>query len=921
MKSISFFCVVFVSMLTAFLVATGEVTRWFSGGEERRQLVFNRAPTDSDTSPNMLYFPFYNVELGKLSFTIRAELSQDDLEVKDKFDEIRHLTLRNGSLDIPVYDGLALGSTPAPENDEGDAGASPQQITLTFESAEWQRPPSKGTASKDGMKVALTNGHGTTNDGFSFDFEELLFLYRSSGNADSYEVSSDRPVSIRNQAFELRSPSGLRGKLRGDGIGLESLTFLPPVTAIIDRKRAPFLQYVKRPETLAKGKGRTERDDKDDEEGVDRVVITSQGRLELRAFQPNEGEVRRTTIAFHEDVVIRPETSGNAEPDSVQTRFECQYLELTFAEVARRLVPVKALATWEGGRVKVYFEQKRGKKGYVVDGDRLEWIYRAPPEGPDPAVSPEVGRGIAGVSQATLYGNPTMTGNGSRFQAREALLDLSETRVLLVEVTGRFRIGRRATIRSEMIRSTIPSEVRKETAPGRRGLETRRVESHRGEERETASLPEDWDMRADEVEFFFADSSDDGQKLSHFIARSEHPRGVVVESASGEQPTEGTEPVGDTGQLRLTSNHVTYRAAEKMITFEGTREAKPKFSQGGNHIESNRIRLSLKKDEELAFFEGDVRALIVDTDRLAEVAGSKVGSERTPKRKERGAAETPATTENGAGGRGLEGPVELTAALLTAGLDQEGRTITFLRAKGTDVVPARINSTTGNHFVIEGAELEWNRRDETAIVWGVSPGPTERPSAELQSVEARTDDVVPAPPRLALLEFEGGQLRAKSISFDQKNQTAYLETHVVLKYSEGSTSVEVHAGRAEVEFFGDETTGASGVPGEKGILRDLRKVKAFRAHRSERSPIELIGEHFRAYADEAVWDAATSELRFLGGEKQEIRIANEHFKGPIYAREIVYSVKDDLVTLRGEVEGRLTQRLSLGAPKDSENPM
>ena len=32
MKAISFFCVVFVSMLSAFLVATGEVTRWFSGG-------------------------------------------------------------------------------------------------------------------------------------------------------------------------------------------------------------------------------------------------------------------------------------------------------------------------------------------------------------------------------------------------------------------------------------------------------------------------------------------------------------------------------------------------------------------------------------------------------------------------------------------------------------------------------------------------------------------------------------------------------------------------------------------------------------------------------------------------------------------------------------------------------------------------
>ncbi len=930
MKAISFFCVVFVSMLSAFLVATGEVTRWFSGGGERRQLVFNPAPTTSEASPNMLYFPFYNVELGKLSFTIRAELSQDDLEVKDKFDEIRHLTLRNGSLDIPVYDGLALGSTPAPEKD-GDAEASsgeapdpPQQITLTFETAEWQRPPSKDGASKDGMKVALTNGRGTTNDDFFFRFEELLFLYRSTDDADSYEVSSDRPVSIRNQAFELRSPNGLRGKLRGDGIGLESLTFLPPVTAIIDRKRAPFFQYVTRPETLksatlksatlkAEGEGedRTARDGIDDEEGVDRVVITSQGKLELRTLQPNEGEDRRTIIAFHEDVVIRPETNGEGAPDSVQTRFECQYLELAFQEVARRLIPVRALATWEGGRVKAYFEQKRqrSKGGYVIDGDRLEWIYRMPD---DPST---VKRGAAAVSQATLYGNPTMTGKGSKFQARVALLDLAAARVLLRDVSGRFHVGRRATIRSD---------VRPAADPGRRRLDTLGVEGRRVEERETPSLPEDWDIKGGEVEFFFTGSSDAGQKLSHFIARSARPGGVVVESAPREPTADGAEPAEEIGGLRLTSNHVTYRTAEKMITFEGTPEAKPELSQGENRIEANRIYLSLKEDEELAFFEGEVRARIVDTDRLAAVTGSKVKSEGTPKKKESALAENEPRPEpaNGARGRSPEGPVELSAAQLTVGLDQDGKTISFLRAKGTDAVPARLNSTTGNHFVIEGAELEWNRRDETAIVWGVSPGPTGPPGA--RPGEAQPEDVVPAPPRLALLEFEGGQLQAQSISFDQKNQTAYLDTHVVLECRQGSTSVVVHTGRAEVEFFGDETTGmpgAPGVPGESGFLRDLRKVKAFRAHRSERSPIELIGEHFRAYADEAVWDAATSELRFLGGEKQEIRIANEHFKGPIYAREVVYSVKDDLVTLRGEVEGRLTQRLSLGAPKDSENPM
>ena len=919
MKAISFFCLVFVSMLTAFLIATGEVTRWFSGDEERKQLVFNPPPASPSDSPNMLYFPFYNVELGKLSFTIRAELSQDDLAVKDKFDEIRHLTLRNGSLDIPVYDGLALGSTPAEKKDGGDPagdGEGAQQITLTFETAEWQRPPATAGSSRDGMKVALTNGRGTTEDGFEFFFDELLFVYRSAGEEDSYEVSSDRPVSIKNQAFELHSPSGLRGKLRGDGIGLESLTFLPPVTATIDRKRAPFFQYVTRVETPADGKpriggetkrGRTDagKDGGKDDQGVNRVVITSQGRLDLRALQPKEDEARRTVIAFHDDVVIRPETGGDRGGrelrDAVQTRFECQYLELAFREVANRLVPDRALATWEEGRVKAYFEQK-GKEGYVVDGDRLEWIYQPPPEGSkDGAAGP-------GVSQAILHGNPTMTGKGSRFVARQALLDLSEGRVLLDQVSGRFRMRR--------------SETRRGAQSGGRAIDPLGgVDGRREQERDTATLPEHWDMTSPEVEFFFDDSAGEGQRLSHFIARSDRPGEVVVASAPDESPNPEGDPGDEISGLRLTASHVTYRTAEKMITFEGTDEVKPDFSQGENRIEARRIRLLLEKNEELAVFEDEVRARIVDTDRLAAVTGSDVRSGGDADK----TAEQPGKRERDSrkkqAGRGPDGPVELSAALLTAGLDEDGQDISFLRAKGSDGAPARIHSTTGNHFVIEGAELEWNRREETAIVWGSAPGAADAEGEPVGAVARSSNTPAtgdPAPPPLALLEFEGGQLLAKSISFDQKNQTAYLETHVVLECREGSTSVAVHTGRAEVEFFEKEPAESAA---KSGILRDLRKVKAFRAHRSEASPIELIGEHFRAYADDAVWDATTSELRFLGGDKQEIRISNDHFKGPIFAREVVYSVKDDLLTLRGEVQGQLTQRLSHGEQKDSDQPM
>ena len=105
MKAIAFFFVVFLSMLSAFLLATGEVQRWITG---EPGLGTSESPPwigmDPDTdSENRLDFPFWDVDAGRLSFTIKAELSQENFDVKNQLDNIDHLTLRNGVLEIPLH--------------------------------------------------------------------------------------------------------------------------------------------------------------------------------------------------------------------------------------------------------------------------------------------------------------------------------------------------------------------------------------------------------------------------------------------------------------------------------------------------------------------------------------------------------------------------------------------------------------------------------------------------------------------------------------------------------------------------------------------------------------------------------------------------------------------------------------------------
>src|SRR5262245_11922171 len=99
MKAVGFFLVVFLSMLSVFLLATGEVKRWFSGSPASPiQLVEigQAAATGAEAGKNYLEFSFYNVEQGRKSFTMRANL-QDDFQLGSGGagpEEIRRLTLK-----------------------------------------------------------------------------------------------------------------------------------------------------------------------------------------------------------------------------------------------------------------------------------------------------------------------------------------------------------------------------------------------------------------------------------------------------------------------------------------------------------------------------------------------------------------------------------------------------------------------------------------------------------------------------------------------------------------------------------------------------------------------------------------------------------------------------------------------------------
>jgi hypothetical protein len=102
MKAIGFFLAVFLSMLTVFLVATGEVKRWFAKDPAPLIAMGNAraVETPRGASKNIFEFPFYDFEQAALKFVIRAEFIQEEFGVSSQIDKMDKLSLRNGVIEM-----------------------------------------------------------------------------------------------------------------------------------------------------------------------------------------------------------------------------------------------------------------------------------------------------------------------------------------------------------------------------------------------------------------------------------------------------------------------------------------------------------------------------------------------------------------------------------------------------------------------------------------------------------------------------------------------------------------------------------------------------------------------------------------------------------------------------------------------------
>ncbi len=847
MRAITFFLVVFVSTLSIFLLTTGEVQRWFNPSPAKTLKSFDAPETPPDEK-NLLYFPFYNTDRGVLGFTIAAELSQTNIGAGEKIDQIRQLTLRNGTLEIPVEGGLELAGG------EGSAPATGGHIALRFETAEWeqeQKADAGAKRSKEPASVVLHNGQGQTADGYSFDFKKLLFHYSGSGVAENevYEVRSTESVAIRSDAFELRSQNGLRGRLSSDGNGLDSLTFAPPVVAALDPERAPFFGAnieAAAPDGVAdRASGR-------------RLWIVSDGPLE---FRMEEGKTRRTRIRFTKSVALYPLAAGaTLEPSrrpAGGTRFECGDLELVFRQDGRRMVPESALAVRENGRVRSVFAHESGEE-YVVEADQLEWRGDNPEK--ETAAGDGSKRAIAG--EAILSGRPTLRGGGSDFVAKDARLRLSEGRLTLRDVEGTMALPKRRGKEAESPR-IAPLD-------GSRATE---------ETLARARLPDEWTMRAEEATFRFAEGEDGEREFSEFVAVS--PQSGLVEVLSA---------ASDDRSISLKSEKIRYDRDARELRFEGVRQ--PVLSDGRNTIEADRIRLLLEKDRELALFEGAVRAQIADVSELPAGVDASAG----------------ALKGRLGGGRGFE----LTSNELQVGFDPELNGVGYLRANGTARVPARVIELPEEGekvpgLVLEGAQLELDQLKQRASVWGTvseDAGGASRPRLAVlrRGRETLRAEQITFAGETGIVKLD----RTVSLQSEQDRGELTIEMAtavVVLRKKNGSTTEPPSDGQAAKSGPPD-----GGILFE--ALRDVDTMTA--EGDVDRPIVITAksdgGRSIVARSQRAEWSGDKLELRLFGDERQQIDLADDRFAGPIHAREIVYEETTRRVVLRGDVKGELRQR-------------
>ncbi|HVR74883.1 MAG TPA: hypothetical protein VMT52_11145 [Planctomycetota bacterium] len=893
MKAVGFFASVFLSMLVVFLLATGEVQRWFST-EERAMIEPLGVVSRGSTSPakNLLEFPFYDVEKQELKFDIKAEFSQEEIQVDTPLEDIPELTLRNGVIHIP----LPGDASAVPAGAGGVEDRKKKMLVLEFKTALYRRSE-KTAGGKTPFEVLLRDGKGVSDDGSELSFEDLVF---SEDASDSFRLRSSKPASIRSAGFSVMSPSGFEGEIKERGA--RTFTFLPPVSAVIDASQSALII------------GREQSPGGNETAPGGKIGITCQGPLTLvsedAGSQKTDEQPAKTSIRFQQDIVIYPVDTAPAEslPPMGGTRFECQELHVEIRGVGGKSIPVRALATHPGGRVKALFEKEKGAGTSVIDGDRLEWIL-------DIASSAE--GEVPGASRAVLHGSPTLRGKGIVLNSERAVFHIEEARIRLESVRGTLDsmdLGSRGAgrTRTDADPRAIPPRI--DRWSGDEGLLVKGPGKLGGRRTKPAGA---WDMSADEADIFFAKPEGTGATnsgdltLSKLVARSRSADGVELRNRTSDEERAkagGSRPEETPFHARGAS--LTYTAGDQRVIVEGSSDLRPRFAQGENWIEARRIHV-LPEEGTTVWFEDDVHGIVEDAASLRGAARAlRAQEDELPSSKDAAAHPSPDV----AGRVGKEdsrveparnragGPIALDAAsfeisanFLAAHFDAE-KELRDIVARGKPGAPVRLTvNSGGSSTIFVGPELYWEEERAIGQLSGASSAGGEATSAAGDSV--------------ALVQFKGGELAATRILFDQKSWKAYLsdQVKIVLDKKAAPSSppaLEVLTGKAEVQFFQDFQKGAVE---RSGALKELDFIKGFHAWRSAATLIELRTRAFTGRAEEAVWDSAARELRFKGSQPQEIEIVDEGFHGPTRAREVLYDEARNIIILRGDVTGRLEQ--------------
>jgi hypothetical protein len=902
MKSLAFFLAVFAVGLVGLLFVSGDMNRWWkgspaSGGPAPEPTVSASASTPPAVSPaaveksgvqqpsgpqekpppDEIKIPVYDVVKGRLEYTFRGRLDENQLRNLENIQEIKAVTLRDGVLEVPIYDEIAR------ELPRGEHQA--RQLVLTFASADYRASfrgsPAGGPArgEREREEVFLhgggDRGMGKTDDGSEFRFEELVFTIDRTAEAENYfTIRSEKPVSVENAYLRLESPNGLEGKIFKNK-GLQKLEFFPPVRCYLDPRAARLFSLGGPPqpatspsEAPAAGGGSPA-----DGAGSRKVAIACAGPMSFLL----DSEPR--TIRFQKDVSIFPldgaiPEPGRPPPPPSTTRFDCQLLTIDVDSTVSPPQPSRAVATWEKGRVRAHHQ------GRIMEGDRLVWTLPA-----RPAAGGAIGdqRG-----EAVLSGRPTVTGAEGRIETGEVVFKLDEDKVLLRKgLTGNFVATAGKGLQDADGPGPRGEGPSRSPAAGSKGPTPSLSDPAReaggappGPPAAEEGLPRDWDFEAAEGELIFISANAPAargkgaaadpaaeRRLKRFIARASPERDLVIKSRDG-------------GQYRLTGRTLDYDAKEGAVTIEGDEKTSPRLYRGGDQGTARSIQLLA--DEGRVVLRREVIVEIQDV-RSALSRGEPAAPETVAPPK------LPAASQAG-------GPVQVLADELHLRFDADHQLLGIeARQEAPSGRPATLKSLApGSNYLLSGKTMNWNHREQVATVEGA-----EKESSGFAS------------PRL---EYEGGTLAAERIRFDRNSWRVTLLNRVAIRScaapratAGGSSPAEeeafdLRAGRAEVDLSEDlRPLGDGGC----GWSRELRMVKSIHAWAPQDGAIELESKSYRGRAQEATWLASSQELHIFGEGRQEIGWLGEGRESTLTARDIVYACSRQSITLNGEVKGDL----------------